>query len=147
MVYGLLFPAVVAYSGPLRTFQAVAVNSAASTAYAMVTLPAYSARRPARDESGYAPASGPCQPPLELVYDGSGTVTGYQSLGPFVQDVWAIRNVDFARFEPPAGGWMRAMAEAYAGALCSRVFAVSGCILGGQGPPSNQAPPSPSIYV
>ena len=52
MVYGLLFPAVVAYSGPLRTFQAVAVNSAASTAYAMVTLPAYSARRPARDESG-----------------------------------------------------------------------------------------------
>ncbi|KAI0820097.1 hypothetical protein BC628DRAFT_1423168 [Trametes gibbosa] len=100
---------------------------------------------------------GPCQPPLELVYDGSGTVTGYQSLGLFVQDVWAIRNVNFARFEPPAGGWMCAMAEAYAGALCSRVFAVSGCILGvvvvpiplapGQGPPSNQAPPSPSIYV
>ncbi|KAH9855579.1 hypothetical protein C2E23DRAFT_724085 [Lenzites betulinus] len=86
----------------------------------------------------HAPASGARQLPLVLVHDGSGTVGGYQRLGTLGRDVWAIRNVDFARVLPPAGGWVHTMAEAYAGALCSRVFpngnagdAEGGCVLGG----------------
>ncbi|KAI0634907.1 ketoacyl-synt-domain-containing protein [Trametes polyzona] len=74
--------------------------------------------------------------PLVLVHDGSGTIGSYEHLGPLGRDVWAVRNVDFTRFfatiEKIEGDYVRAMAEAYASALCEEVFACQGDVPGTQ---------------
>ncbi|KAI0634898.1 ketoacyl-synt-domain-containing protein [Trametes polyzona] len=83
-----------------------------------------------------ADAGGAPRAPLILVHDGSGTIGSYEHLGALGRDVWAVRNVDFTRFfatmEKIEGDYVRAMAEAYAIALCTEVFACQGDVPGTQ---------------
>ncbi|KAI0764750.1 ketoacyl-synt-domain-containing protein [Fomes fomentarius] len=79
-------------------------------------------------------------PPLVLIHDGSGLVSGYVKLAPLGCDVWAIQNSSYATnrvlVDAPSGRELVTMAMSYVGLLTSNLFwngeAYHGeCLLGG----------------
>ncbi|KAH9896595.1 ketoacyl-synt-domain-containing protein [Cubamyces lactineus] len=88
-------------------------------------------------------------PPLILVHDGSGCIGGYARLGPLEREVWAVKNVDIARFLEACGPYGEGrealdvvrMARVYARGVVDAVFDMRGdgadtktkeCIFGGK---------------